>query len=261
MRRSIWRLPVQNAEVVDRFMKEVDTALAVTTRERERSSFSFEKDFYTLPLSPEQTARSYGLRFGPLKLRFFWARIGGALYIASKPFILADLATAEVERTKSAAQQAGDLGSPAHALVRMRPQNWNAVLPDFRLGWAENNREACLNNLGPLSSVARAFTAQAMKPRDGASQSAEELGQAVHQHADRLHAVHYFCPEGGRYLLSPDGKTIRCSVHGTALSPQQPIAPVESSALGKLLRDFADLKATLTFLEDGLHAVVTIERK
>jgi hypothetical protein len=28
------------------------------------------------------------------------------------------------------------------------------------LGWAENNREACLRNLGPLSSVARAFGSQ-----------------------------------------------------------------------------------------------------
>ena len=254
-------IPVQDTEVVDRFIKELDTALAVAARARERSSFGIEKDFYTLPLNSEQTARSYGLRFGPFKLRFFWARIGGALYIASKPFILSDLAATEIERAKSAGQPASDLGPSAHALVRMRPQNWNAVLPDFRLGWAENNREACLNNLGALSSVARAFTAQGMKTTSGTSQSEEELGQAVHQYANRLNAVHYFCPEGGRYLLSPDGKTVKCSVHGTALSPQQPAAPVESSALGKLLRDFADLKATLTFLEDGLHAVVTIERK
>ena len=254
-------LPVQDTEVVDRFMKEMDTALALTTREREHGGFGFEKDFYMLPLNAEQTARSYGVRFGPLKLRFFWARIGGAFYIASKPFILTDLTAAEAERAKAAPQQANALEASSHALVRMRPQNWNAVLPDFRLGWAENNREACLNNLGPLSSVARAFTAQAMKPTGGASQSEEERGQEAHQYADRLQAVHYFCPEGGRYLLSPDGKMVKCSVHGTALSPQQPAAPAESSALGKLLRDFADLKATLTFLEDGLHAVVTIERK
>src|SRR5262249_17732292 len=71
-------------------------------------------------------------------------------------------------------------------------------------------------------------------------------------------AVHSFCPEGGRYLPSPDGKTIECSAHGSAGSPRQPISPVEANALGKLMRDFTDLTATLTFLPEGLRAVVTI---
>src|SRR5262249_48890662 len=79
--------------------------------------------------------------------------------------------------------------------------------------------------------------------------------------ADRFQTVHSFCPEGGRYLFSPDGKTIECSVHGSAGSPRQPIAPVEANALGKLMRDFTDLKATLTFLPEGLRAVVTIDRR
>ena len=34
----------------------------------------------------------FGLRFGPAKLRFFWARIGRGLYLSSKPFVLEDLA-------------------------------------------------------------------------------------------------------------------------------------------------------------------------
>ena len=51
------------------------------------------------------------------------------------------------------------------------------------------------------------------------------------------------------------------SIHGTALAPRQASAPAQDQPLGKLLSSFAGLEATLTFLEDGLHAVVTIDRK
>src|SRR5258708_9324388 len=144
-------------------------------------------------------------------------------------------------------------------MVRMRPKNWNQVLPDYRLGWAENNREACLENLGPLTSVSRAFVAT-NQPK-GAALAGEDLGREVHRAADKMHTVHFFCPEGGYYVVAPDGKTVLCSAHGSALNPRQPTAPADSSSLGKLLRDFTGMTTTLTFLEDGLHAVVVIERK
>ena len=57
-------------------------------------------------------------------------------------------------------------------------ENRNQVLPDFRLGWAENNRVACLDNLAPLSTVARAVTASTQgKPGDAAQvlRTAERL--------------------------------------------------------------------------------------
>jgi hypothetical protein len=52
-----------------------------------------------------------------------------------------------------------------------------------------------------------------------------------------------------------------CRIHGSALEPRQAAAPAEDQSLAKLLSTFAGLSTTLTFLEDGLHAVVTIERK
>ncbi|MGE5195496.1 MAG: hypothetical protein ACM3U2_23635 [Deltaproteobacteria bacterium] len=79
--------------------------------------------------------------------------------------------------------------------------------------------------------------------------------------ADRLHGAHFFCPEGGRYERTADGKGMKCSVHGSALDPRQPPAPTQDQSLGKLLSTFAGMEATLTFLEDGLHAVLTIDRK
>jgi hypothetical protein len=50
-------------------------------------------------------------------------------------------------------------------------------------------------------------------------------------------------------------------MHGSALAPRQAAAPAQDQSFGKLLSTFSGLEATLTFLEDGLHAVVTIDRK
>jgi len=51
-----------------------------------------------------------------------------------------------------------------------------------------------------------------------------------------------------------------CSVHGTAGSPRQQPAPSPGSPIDRLTRDFAGATAELTFLDEGLHAVVTIRR-
>jgi hypothetical protein len=164
--------------------------------------------------------------------------------VASKQFILDDLA--------AAAQQKTDGGPTAHAMVRVRPEHWKEVLPAFQLGWAESSRVACLNNLGPLSSVARAVSASGDGP---------VKPEQVHRQADELHAVHFFCPDGGQYVVSADGKQVTCSVHGSAAAPRQLAAPAKNSPMGRLIKDFGGLTAELTFLEDGLHAVVTIQRK
>ncbi|MBA3804754.1 MAG: hypothetical protein H0X14_03455 [Acidobacteria bacterium] len=267
--------PVQDAQVVDRFLNGMDTALAVTARGQSRGGwFSLEQDFYKFPLGQTHAYRAYGLRIGPLKLRFFWARIGGGLYIASRPFILEDLAAMEAERIRAAGGSGAaaattttttalvqDFGPEGHAMVRLRPQNWNEVLPDFRLSWAENDREACLNNLGALAGVSRALTARTPGATTADAPTGEELDQLVWQYADKFQAVHLFCPEGGRYIASPDGRSVSCSIHGSVLDPRQPSAPTEASAPSKLLRELAGATATLNFTQDGLRAVVVIDRK
>ena len=83
----------------------------------------------------------------------------------------------------------------------------------------------------------------------------------LHREADQLHAVHFFCPDGGRYEVSPDGRQVICSFHGTAAEPKQMAAPAAGSPMGRLMKDFSGLTAQLIFLEDGLHAVVTVDRK
>ncbi|HVG33066.1 MAG TPA: hypothetical protein VM911_08300 [Pyrinomonadaceae bacterium] len=276
--------PVQDAQVVDRFMNAMDTALAVSARESARGGWlSFEQDFYKYPLGQDQIYRAYALRIGPLKLRFFWARIGNGLYLASRPFILEDLAAMHAERiragttgvesgggtgtttaagtsTTTAGALTQDFGPEGHAMARMRPQNWNTVLPDFQLSWAENDREACLNNLGALSAVSRALTARAPGAASGGP-TGEELDRLVRAYADRFHGVHLFCPEGGLYRVSADGRNVTCNVHGSVTDPRQPSQPTTESAPGRLLRELAGATATLKFTSDGLHAVVVIDRK
>jgi hypothetical protein len=243
-------VPVQDAKVVDDFLDRLDPVMAESYRRVSEGGFLPVKlDFYKAPLKPDRPMRAASVQFGPVKWRLFWARIGSGLYIASKAFILEDLVAAEAERAK------GDEGPKAHGMVRARPANWDRVLADYRLGWAEANREACLNNLGPLASVGRAVVSGKDENR-----TEEQLGRAANQEADRLYGAHLFCPEGGRYLLSPDGKTCRCSVHGTVLDPRQATEPAEKGT-ASALKGLSGVTASLTLTKEGLRAVVEIDRK
>jgi hypothetical protein len=249
--------PVQDTQVVDQFLSSVDGAVAVMAR-KEGQGVRLDYYRFSLPGVP-LGGRAFGVGLGPIKWRFFWARVGKGFYIASKPFILRDLAVLHAEAGRGSKKTVTrDRGPTGHALVRLRPNNWKHLLAEKRLSWAENNREACLKNLGPIEHVGRAF---ALEDRKGANASWDERGRKAQGQAERINGVRFYCPEGGHYLLSPDGKKCQCSVHGTALRPKQPTRPSEHSKLGRLVNDFSDLKATLTFLKDGLHAVVTIERK
>ncbi len=143
-------------------------------------------------------------------------------------------------------------------MVRIRPQNWNKVLPDYQLGWAENNRRACLNNLGPLSNVARAYaTINPEQVRNEPAKAAEDILLV----AEQMYGVKFLTLDGGRYVLSADGKTMEHSLYGTALAPRQPATLREGGDAARLLGEFAGATAELRFLEDGLHAVLTIEKK
>jgi len=253
--------PVRDADIVDNFLEQLDRLFAMMARQppEEVFLFTFDKDFFTLRPREGQVVRCVALKFGPVKWRIFWARIGGGLYVASKRFILEDIIEREAQRDVPA-KAAAETGPVAHAMVRVRADHWHEVLKDYRLGWAENNREACLNNLGSLSNAARACAAMAPERTRDKRQSAA-LTPEIQDLAERLYGVRFFCPEGGRYLLAPDGHTAHCSLHGSVLAPRQPMAPPPDADLGRLLDSFTEMTATLTFQEEGLHAAVTIDRK
>src|SRR5262249_46308794 len=155
-------VPVQDSKVVDQFLDALDTALAAMVRQKEGGGFGgYEDDFYTYKLNGNHKVRAYGLPVGPAKSRFFLSRVGKGLYLTSRPFILKDLLALEAERDRPGGRAVpSDQGPRGHAMVRLRPQHWAKVLDDYRLAWAENNREACLKNLPPIAHVGRALAAE-----------------------------------------------------------------------------------------------------
>src|SRR5262249_3124490 len=95
-------LPVRDTKVVDEFLETLDHALPVLAKYGENGFLRVEQDYYKTKLGADSTMRAYGFRFGPVKWRFFWGRVGYGLYVASKAFILEDLAAAEAARLKDA---------------------------------------------------------------------------------------------------------------------------------------------------------------
>jgi hypothetical protein len=249
-------LPVQNEEIVDQFLNRLDLALAKAARKPLGGGFfTMDTDFYRLP-GKKNSVRCFAWEFFSFRFRFFVARVDKALVIATQPIVLDDLFAQAA--SDSNARPDTDRDSVAHMLVRIRPQNWNRVLADYRLGWAESNRESCLKNLGPLSGIARAYGA---------------TGDQLVDIPKQMYGVKYYCPEGGHYEAvhgesvhgngngSQPRSSVRCSIHGTAAEPLQATAPEEDSQLDRLLSQFTGLTAALTFTEEGLRAVLRIDRK
>ncbi len=189
----------------------------------------------------------FGFRF-----RIFAGRIGDGLYLATQPFIFNNLMKRDENKSDIVQQRTAD--TSAHMLVRLRPKNWDRILDDYRLGWAEGNRHSCLNNMGPLSGLARAYDLPASQLIDVAS---------------KLYGVRYFCPDGGEYQrisedsgLASDGpRGVCCTIHGSAAAPRQQQAPAPGSRLDRLITEFKGMTAALTFTEEGLRAVLRIDRK
>jgi hypothetical protein len=223
--------------------------LAAEARIHRRDWFiEYASDFYKLnsAVNPKEKFRVAVIRLGPIKLHLFWARIGDGLYLANQHFILDDLVALQQKLRTTA-----EAGPAAHALFRVRAGHWNEVLPADRLGWAESNREACLENVGPLTSVLRALSTGGIEGR---------LGQ-VADVAQRITGIQFYCPEGGHYDVTPDGRAVRCSVHGSPADSYQSDRPAQGSEVARLMRSLNQFTASVTFERDGLFARLEIDRK
>jgi hypothetical protein len=241
-------IPVKDAKVVDEYLDELDKLILAQRKELQGAGILWrrEVDFYRVPFPKPHAIRCVVVNVGGVKWRIYWGRIGDGLYVATRPFILEDIAAAQAGGKKPPQSE------PAHAVLRVRPENWKDVLPGYNLGWAESNRAACHANLDMLANVASGWNDR--KP--GGAPSSELLARV-----GRVYGERPFCPDGGGYELSADGKSCRCSVHGGHDDPHQPAAPSEGSSTGKLLNSFAGLTAAIRFEDDGLHVVVTVDRK
>jgi hypothetical protein len=242
-------IPVKDVKIVDDYLDELDKLLLAQRQDVAGAGLLWrrEVDFYRVPLVKGHTIRCLVVNFAGLKWRLYWGRIGDGLYIATRPFILEDIAAAHAEGKRPAKTE------PAHAVLRVRPENWNAVLPGYNLGWAESNRAACHANLDMVSNVSRGWNDRKPVAGPPSAKLLDQLG--------RVYGERPFCPDGGTYELSADGRVCRCSVHGGHDDPHQPAAPTAASSTGRLLKSFGGLTATVRFEEDGLRVIVTMDRK
>jgi hypothetical protein len=264
-------IPIKDQRIVDDFLNEIDKRFAEDWA-RELDRFVHLEQYQVKMGS--KNVRVYAIKVLGISLRFCWCRSGNVLMIANQPQVLESV---DSELAKAKSDEKEMIG---HAMFRVRPENWNAVMPDYRLGWEENQRAACLVNQTRIANVARAWP-ELLGP-DGTA--TPELLNEVH----RIYGVKPSCPDGGNYQVHAlnqlglrqslrrivrrprgdeqgsvemDHFECDCTIHGTPGTPRQLLAPAEESATAKTLRTFGGLKATLTFMEDGLHAVVVIDRK
>jgi hypothetical protein len=242
-------VPLQQADIVDRFLVEVDKQLAALPRGFQDF---VQMEQYQIPVG-ENKVRIYSIKLLGISFRIAWARMGNYLVVTNQPTMLPELHqyySKQAAPSKEAATKKDDQG---HAQFSIYPDAWKQVLPGYRLGWAENHRVACGKNQQCIANIARSYPE--LVKTDG-TYDPKLLTLVRQQYGQRI-----FCPDGGSYKLLPGGQC-ECSIHGCAhINPQQPLEPSKESDTMKSLAEFKGLNATLTFLEDGLHAVLVLKRK
>ena len=65
-----------------------------------------------------------------------------------------------------------------------------------------------------------------------------------------------FLPAGLHVVVEQGARTLTTRAESTPL-----LIGAKGSAMDRLMEDFSGLTAQLIFLEDGLHAIVTVDRK
>jgi len=243
---------VEDVAIVDAFLDKLDEGAAIEARTHTAFGwFAFRKDFYTLQAG-DTKVRSFVLSLGPVKWRFSYSRIGSNLFISSKLQTLQQIAADHVAKAATPAPQ-DVTGSPSHAQVTIHREHWKHIMPSMRLSWDEAARNACLDNIGPLTSAVRVA---ASSHHDVADVTPEQLAVS----ASTIYGGVHRCPCGGRYTRTKDGKVV-CDVHGNADHPQQPTPDAGNGGSLEMLNSFGEIRVLLTFLEDGLHAVLEVDRR
>lgn len=67
------------------------------------------------------------------------------------------------------------------------------------------------------------------------------------------------CPCSGRYMRIEDGRVV-CDAHCNADHPRQPAPDAGNGGSLEILNSFSEIRVLLTFPEDGLHAVLEVDR-
>ncbi|OQA06085.1 MAG: hypothetical protein BWY66_02062 [bacterium ADurb.Bin374] len=171
-----------------------------------------------------------------VRFRFFFAIHDGALLISTQRGVLERMLNGPVER----------LQTTANLEFRLRYKAFDRISEATRLGWQEQVREACLNNLGSLYALSR------LRGIPLESWSDESL---------RINGYVPFCPEGGVYRDEPGHGGIICSIHGTPEKSRQPESADTAQPLNRFVDSLEELIASLEFTPEGIFTRTTIRRK
>ncbi len=237
------RVALDDIAIADRFLEKLDKAMATVVRIPTNSGFfEVEKDYYATTTNGTKT-RAFVLSFGPIRWRFFYTRIGQSMVVSTQHSILEELSQLEAQLAKAPS-------TPSHASLAIHRSHWRKIMPSVRMTWNESARHSCLDNLGHLGTAARTMLPDARAKANAAS---------LLKQAAEIYGVHHYCPAGGSYTLRAD-QQCQCSLHGTVEEPTQPSLDDTSGVAQQVLTNFQDARFSLTFLPEGLHAVLELDR-
>lgn len=171
-----------------------------------------------------------------VRFRFFFAIHEGTLLISTQRGVLERMLNGPVDRLKTT----------ANLEFRLRYKAFDRISEATRLGWQEQVREACLNNLGSLYALSRLRGIPSKRWSD------ESL---------RINGYVPFCPEGGAYRDDPALGGIVCPVHGTPEKPRQPETADTAQPLNRFVDSLEELSASLEFTPEGIFTRTSIRRK
>ncbi len=236
-------IPVADAKVVDDLLTRLDAELpALFTNNR--------PDFFHLKTS--QGLRVRGLSLRDNRGKFYWARLGENLYVANRLDVLEDV----YEAVKRGEPRTGT-GAPASLRITSRYQEDPNASREVALQQATFQRRACHRNLTLLIAGARAFGAT--PPVLNQAATPEERSRMVRQLTERMEGQTCTCPDGGTYVLSADGQSFSCTVHGTLDRPEQQEAPSDSSLWVRFVRPWNEHQLSLSLRDGLIQTTVTVQ--
>lgn len=170
-----------------------------------------------------------------LRLHFFFAVHDGFLLVANRRDVLIDLLRPGVAKT----------AGTANLVFRLVPERFVEVAEACRLLWQERIRSACLNNLGSLWAL---YHLRGLLPAQWVDQGLDVNGYAA------------VCPIQGVYGLDPVTGEVRCSVHGSAARPRQPLPYDPSLPLHAFFSSLKEIESSLQFTPEGVMTRLRLRR-
>ncbi len=229
---------VRDEPLAARFLREfLDQLVRYSMSDESRFSSGLRLRTYETSLGTGKPAfHTLELGLFVVRFRFFFAVHGGALLVSTQRSVIERMLNGPVDRLKTS----------ANLEFRLRYKAFDRISEATRLGWQEQVREACLNNLGSLHALSRLRGIPPDRWND------ESL---------RINGYVPFCPEGGAYRDEPGRGGIVCPVHGTPEYPRQPESADATQPLNRFVDSLEELTASLEFTPEGLFTRTTIRRK